>query len=375
MSNNLVVGLPRMNKEHNEKRDFCPELVSDVVNSGAQVVLESGYGSGLGFEESDYYRLSPRIHFATHSETYKQDYVLVLRYPNEDEILLMKPGSCLISMIHCPTRPKRVLGLRELGINMISLDSLKDDYGKRLVENLRGVAWNGVEVAFDVLSKIYPSPGFAYPDRLPVRVTLLGSGWLAGYVIQAATRYGNEDFHQIHVSKGCPGVIVTVVDYDITNKPRIIKDILCNTDLLIDATQRIDSSKPIIPNSWISLLPEHVVILDLAVDPYDFTQKPPCVKGIEGIPGGNLDQYIFNPDDPIYETIPVQIPSHNRRYVVSCYSWPGLHPKECMELYGSQISPILRVLVKMNGIQNITPNGNMIERAISRANCKDDRHM
>jgi alanine dehydrogenase len=49
------------------------------------------------------------------------------------------------------------------------------------------------------------------------------------------------------------------------------------------------------------------VILDLSVDPYDFTVSPPEVKGIEGIPEGNLDQYIFAPDDPAYARIDPRI--------------------------------------------------------------------
>jgi len=95
-------------------------------------------------------------------------------------------------MLHYPTRPDRVEFLRSLKVEAISLDSVKDDNGRRLVENLRAVAWNGVEVAFQVLRSIYPSPGFESPDRDPIRVTLLGSGAVGMQVAQAAVRYGDE---------------------------------------------------------------------------------------------------------------------------------------------------------------------------------------
>ncbi len=61
-----------------------------------------------------------------------------------------------------------------------------------------------------------------------------------------------------------------------------MKDRLRRSDILIDATQRPDPSKPIFPNSWIAYMPEHAVLLDLSVDPYQFGQENTVVKGIDG---------------------------------------------------------------------------------------------
>ena len=58
------------------------------------------------------------------------------------------------------------------------------------------------------------------------------------------------------------------------------------TDLLIDATLRPDPSVPVVPNGWLSVMPQHAVLLDLAADPYDATALPPTIKGIEGVPHG-----------------------------------------------------------------------------------------
>jgi alanine dehydrogenase len=91
------------------------------------------------------------------------------------------------------------------------------------------------------------------------------------------------------------------------------------------------------------------------------------VKGIEGIPQGNLDQYIFSPDDPAFDTLPPCVDTRNRRWSVSCYSWPGVHPKECMELYGKQVEPLLQAILQAGGVQNITPEENYFQRAVSRA--------
>jgi alanine dehydrogenase len=169
------------------------------------------------------------------------------------------------------------------------------------------------------------------------------------------------------ISNGTPGVQVTAVDYDLTQHAKLMRPILANTDILVDATQRPDPTQPVIPNEWIAHMPEHAVLLDLSVDPYDCSVDPVHVKGIEGIPQGNLDQYVFAPDDPAYDQLPDCVSTRNRRYAVSCYSWPGIFPRECMLVYGRQLQPILRVLFERGGIDRINPAGSFFERAIGRA--------
>ena len=146
-----------------------------------------------------------------------------------------------------------------------------------------------------------------------------------------------------------------------------MRGLLARTDLLVDATQRPDPSRPVIPNDWLGDLPAHAVIVDLSVDPYDCSPDTRSVKGIEGIPQGSLDQYVFAPNDPAYDDLPECVDRRHRRYVAACYSWPGVHPRECMEVYGRQLQPILRTLIEKGGPAGINPNGRFFERAIGRA--------
>ena len=83
---------------------------------------------------------------------------------------------------------------------------------------------------------------------------------------------------------------------------------------------------PLIPNGWLGLLPEHAVICDLVVDPYLLDAEPPTVRGIEGIPQGNLDRYVFRRRSGVGPVPPAsrRAPSGGG----SCYSWPGVHPSD-----------------------------------------------
>jgi len=356
-----------MHAEPGERRDFLPKFIGKLVKRGAKVVLERGYGSGMGLLEEDYKKASSEVIFASSEEVYQQDCVLVLRYPGNEALSQMRTEACIISMLHYPTRPGRVAYLRSRGIEAISLDSIKDDSGRRLVENLQAVAWNGTEAAFNVLRMTYPNPGFGSPDRPPIHVTLLGSGAVGIQVVQAAIRYGNLKAWRRMAQAGIPGVHVNVIDYDLTNHEDFMVELMKESDILIDATQRLDTSRPVIPNTWVGQTPEHAVLLDLSVDPYKCDREPISVKGIEGIPHGNLDQYIFTPDAQIYEEIPSCIDTTHRRYTVSCYSWPGIRPKACMLHYGKQILPLLRKMIDLGGPAYIDPEGSFFERALAQA--------
>jgi len=367
MTETITVGLARMHVEFGERRDFLPNLVADLERRGAQVFLEYGYGSAMGFTEGDYKKNAPNAQFVSHEEVYQKQIVLVLRCPSKDDLKTLQPGACLMSMLHYPTRPQRVAFLKSLGIDAVSLDSLKDETGRRLLENLRSVAWNGLEVGFQILHRTFPTPGLESSERGPIRATVLGVGGVGMHAVQAASRYGDTRLWQTLAERGVPGVQVTAVDYDLTDREDTMKEILANTDILVDATQRPDLSKIIIPNDWIGYMPEHAVVVDLSVDPYNCAVDPPEVKGIEGMPQGNLDQFVFMPDDSVYSRIPECVSTKHRRHAVSCYSWPGIHPKECMTLYGEQLRPILRTIIDRGGVEGINSHGRYFERAIGRA--------
>jgi alanine dehydrogenase len=363
MDRKVTVGFPRMNKEMAERRVFLPAFIQYLTHY-AEVYLEEGYGSRSGFTFDHFRQGNPRVRKCSRQEAFQKDYVVVLRSPNEDEFQLMRPGACLVSMLHYPTRPRRVAILRELGINAISMDSIEDDRNIRLVENMQAVAWNGLEAAFDTLEK--DCPDLLRDDR-PYQVLILGTGMVGKHAIDAATKLGNVERNNRHIAARGPGAVALSIGRNVTNNPQQMEHLFRQADVLVDATYRRNPSVALVPNEWLGWLPPHAVVVDLAVDPYLLDHQPATVRGIEGIPQGNLNQYTFRPDDPRWdETVPAEIPSSQRRAVVSCYSWPGIHPEACMEHYGRQLEPLMEVLLR-RPYEELSVTGSYFERALARA--------
>ena len=332
------------------------------------VVMERGVGSGMGLPEEDYRAAVPGLRVVeTREEAWAQDVVLVLRTPEVEEFdALVKPGSTVVAMLHLPTRPRRVKKLLGLGAFAVSLDGLVGDDGARLVENTRAVGWNGLEAAFTALEAL--SPWRLEPGQKVLEVTVMGAGQVGKHAAEAAIKYGSRPRWAEWSKRGTPPAMAALVGRRITGDMQWLKDRLSQSDVLVDATQRDRSEVPLLPNSTLHWLPKHAVVCDLNVDPYVPTGSPPTVRGIEGIPMGTLDQWVFKADDPQWtQTIPVGVSHAARRTVVSCYSWPGIHPFECMEHYGRQLEPLLLRLLERSGAAALPRDGDALDRALWRA--------
>ncbi len=361
----ISFGFPRMHVEAGERRDFLPELVTwlDRHDVG-EIVLEEGYGSAMGLGPDAYLR-SDRVRFAPYEDCFGQDVVVVLRCPPREALSQLRPGTVFVSMLHYPTRPERVELLVRRGIHGVSLDAITDERGRRTVENLESVAWNGVREAFREIQVRHPH--FDHPSRRPLHVTCLGAGAVGAHAVHASTRYGDARLRESLVASNVPGVEVTVLDFDLTWHEDYMLGRLETTDLLIDATHRRDPSTPIVPNAWVAALPQDAVLLDLAADPYDLDARPPVVKGIEGVPHGNLDTWIFPVDHPAWGALDERVTTTNRRVALSCYSWPGLDPVGSMRAYGAQLEPVLRVVLEKPPGSWELEGADHEERAVARA--------
>jgi alanine dehydrogenase len=362
-----------MEHEKGEKRVFLPDFIQYVSKLCDQVVIEEGYGSRSGFTQADYRQGNTKISFGSRQDAFEQDMVLILRSPDKD-FERMKSGTILMSMLHYHTRPNRIKRFREMGLKTISLDSIVNAHDVRLVENMKAVAWNGLEVAFGILEEHWPD--LIRPDGKPINVLLLGTGMVGKHAVDAAVHLGNIERNNQHLELNGPGAVCCSVGRNLTYHLDELIPLLKGVDILIDATQRRNPSKPVMPNELIQYLPAHAILVDLSVDPYIPDAHPPVVRGIEGIPRGSLDKYVFRPEDPDWEnTIAPGVSSEHRRTAVTCYSWPGFHPEACMTHYAQQLHPLMPVIFE-KGYDELSLEGGYFEQALYRGTLKAlERHV
>lgn len=338
------IGFPRMHKELNEKRDFLPRFFKQLANENAELYLEKGYGTGMGYSEEDYLRENPNIQFTDNRDCYTKDIVVVLRAPEIHEIEWMKSGSILVSMLHYPTRKSRTELLKRKNIHGISMDLIRNDLLERIVVNYNGTSGNGIKLAFLELSKSMKD--FYSKNRDIINVSIIGMGMVGLTAAKAAKIYGSQEINEKMKHIGAKGVLVRMLPRNITCDRNEMMKILKDTDILVDASTRDNCTEYIIKNEMLKYMRPYSVILDITADPYLTDIDPIQVKAIEGIPTGTLDKMVFYPDDNDYLQIPSGVSTLNRRIVVSCNAWPGLNAAECMKLYGKQLTPVIKMIIR-----------------------------
>ncbi|MFT5871685.1 MAG: alanine dehydrogenase [Clostridium sp.] len=361
-----TIGFPRMHKEINEKRDFLPSFFGVLKNDKAQIFLEEGYGSALGYVDEDYLKYNMTIQFVSKRQCYEKDIVVVLRSPEFEEIEYMKQGSTLLSMLHYQTRATRVEKLKEKGIFAVSMDSIRNDFLERIVVNYEGTSGNGINVAFTELSKSYEN--ISIKERKPIVVSIMGMGRVGLTAARLAGKYGNNKEAEALLEGKTKGVLVKMLPRSITNNKKQMMKILKETDILVDATTRGDATEYIVSNELLRYLKKHSIILDLTSDPYLSDVYPVQVKAIEGIPHGTLDKIVAYPnDDEAYNNVPKCSKSLNKRTVVGCNAWPGVNPEACMDLYGKQLIYIVQNLIQHDAKDFGMYSNDYFNRAIYRA--------
>lgn len=356
------IGFPVIHNFPGDIREFTPSLFKYLNKfEELNLFLEEGYGERLGFTKEDYIKENPRIKFVPSDEVYKKDMLVSIKNPDLENLEKLRENSSLFTMIHYDTHPKTVELIKRKRIKSFSMDSIVDDYGARMFVDYFRTAFNGCEIAFNVLKELMPD--FYSNSREPLMVTILGAGGVAQGCIKSVEVLADREF----LGKGIPGAIAQVVTRTITDNESILKEIFKKTNILVDATKRPDYSKQIIRNEILGYLPENAVILDLSADRYDTSVDPPLVRALEGTVKGSPNHMVIYPDDELYDELPDFIDKRNRRVTVSCDAWPSVNPRESLEYYENMIKDYFNVLLTKDLDEISEESDNIFERALYRS--------
>lgn len=170
-----------------------PATVKRLVKLGAEMLIESGLGSGAGFDDAAYSAAGAAI--ATKKEVLQgSDIVLRVRKPPLEDIFLLKPGSVHISFLDPFHDGELLAALAVRGVSAISMEMIPRSTRAQKMDaltsqaNLAGyvaVIWGAAH-----LKKILPMMSTAAGTLLPARVFVIGAGVAGLQAIATARRLG-----------------------------------------------------------------------------------------------------------------------------------------------------------------------------------------
>lgn len=189
----MIIGVPKENKERENRVALTPELVSSLVKAGFECAVESGAGLNSYYSDEDYSKAGARL--ASKNEVYSTaDAVLKVNAPSAEEISLMKPSAVLISFMWAATNPALVQACVKQGITAFSVDAIPRISRAQKMDALSSqsnlAGYKTVMLAANALGKIFPLMMTAAGTIKPAKIVIMGAGVAGLQAIATAKRLG-----------------------------------------------------------------------------------------------------------------------------------------------------------------------------------------
>jgi alanine dehydrogenase len=177
----MLIGVPKEIKTHEYRVGLVPSSARELIHNGHQVLVETGAGSGIGFDDAAYKAVGCEI-AATAADVFaKAEMIVKVKEPQPQECKMLRSGQLLFTYLHLAPDPEQTKGLLESGCTAIAYETVTNARGGLpLLAPMSEVAGRmSVQVGAHCLEK---EPGGAgillggVPGVPPGKVVILGGG-------------------------------------------------------------------------------------------------------------------------------------------------------------------------------------------------------
>ncbi len=177
----MLIGVPREVKTHEYRVGLVPGSVRELVHHGHEIVVESGAGAGIGFDDRAYQAAGARI-LASAAEVFAAAELIVkVKEPQPPETALLRRDQILFTYLHLAADRELTLSLIRSGVVAIGYETVTDaGGGLPLLAPMSEVAGRmSVQVGAHCLEKEQGGIGVllgGVPGVAAAKVVILGGG-------------------------------------------------------------------------------------------------------------------------------------------------------------------------------------------------------
>lgn len=270
----LTIGIPCENPVAETRLALTPEGVAIVVEEGHTVVVERGAGLPMSYTDLQYSEAGAMI-VESRAEVFASDVILKIAPPSTDDLLLMKPGRSIFSMLQLSNFSADTLKLMaSKKLNAIAYELIKDEQKAFPVINtlaeLEGAS--AIAVASELMSNASGGKGVllgGVAGISPSEVVILGAG-LAGSVaartalaLGASVKIFDHDINKLRKIQHYLGqqVFTSVIH------PAVLFKALASADAVIGNLRYINGCERfMVSEELVKTMKQGAVIVDLSVD-------------------------------------------------------------------------------------------------------------
>jgi alanine dehydrogenase len=177
----MRIGVPKEIKNHEYRVGLTPPSVAELVASGHDVVVETGAGKGIDFEDADYVEAGAMILPDADAVFEATEMIVKVKEPQPQEIARLKPHHLLFTYLHLAADKPQAEGLMKSGATCIAYETVTARDGSLpLLKPMSEVAGRmAIQVGAHYLEKEQGGRGVllgGVPGVAPARVAIIGGG-------------------------------------------------------------------------------------------------------------------------------------------------------------------------------------------------------
>src|SRR5580658_1341006 len=270
----MKIGVPKEIKVHEYRVGLVPAGVAELVHSGHQVLVQSGAGAGIGFEDVHYKEAGASIAGRAADVFATSELIVKVKEPQLPECRMLRPGQTLFTYLHLAADRKQAQALIASGATAIAYETVTAlDGSLPLLTPMSEVAGRmSVQVGANCLPTANGGFGVllgGVPGVEPAKVVILG-GCVSGT-------------HAAEMAIGLRAD-VTVVDRSVKRLRELssifasqlktvystahaIGELVRNADLVIGAVLIAGAAAPkLVTRAMVKTMKPGAVLVDIAID-------------------------------------------------------------------------------------------------------------
>ena len=202
----MLIGVPKEVKTHEYRVGLVPGSVRELVHHGHKVVVESGAGAAIGFDDAAYEAAGAGILSRAADVFAVAEMIVKVKEPQAEEIQALREDQLLFTYLHLAADPLQTQGLLRSGAIAIAYETVTDNRGGLpLLAPMSEVAGRmAIQVGAHCLEKEQGGTGIllgGVPGVAAAKVVILGGG-VAG--TNAARMAMGVEAHVTVVDKSLP---------------------------------------------------------------------------------------------------------------------------------------------------------------------------
>ncbi|NTV02846.1 MAG: alanine dehydrogenase [Chlorobiaceae bacterium] len=268
----MNIGIPKEIKVREHRVACTPAGVRHLVGAGHRVVVESGAGLGSGYSDEKY-RLAGAVISSTAQEVWRNELVVKVKEPLEQEYRFLRKDLILFTFLHLAGVPTLARQLVESGTTAIAYETVEVGGRLPLLAPMSEIAGKmSIIMGGYYLSRHQGGEGKllgGVPGVLPGRVLVLGGGSAGMNAARSAAGLGAEvtvmessQERMRELESQLPSQVHTIYSNE-----QHLEELLPETDLLVGAVLLPGASAPkLVTRSMVSSMKRGAVIVDIAID-------------------------------------------------------------------------------------------------------------